>query len=490
VVAPEQPVPRFGVADVVTHADDRFDSRAGLPNPFLVDFTATVTSPSGRKRQIRGFFDGDGKGGPVGTVFRLRVQPDEEGTWAWVTRSELPELDGLAGEFECAGALQGLFGGGGIVVSEHRPRFFAQEDGTPIFLVGKFLDADAPEAIRYSHTFLSDDMSDQDRQRMLERHLGMGLNKLNIYLANRGDYGGLRPTTPWSGSALSFDESRFALDRWHTFEAWIEKLRETDVVAQLWLFADDSGFGRLSRFEKEQLVSYTMARLSPHVNTMFVLMLEWQEDWSREKVEALGRFTQSQNPWGRLISAHGRAGDFELGSSAWVDFADLQAGFVPAGRIYQTGSRNRSAVDMPVLQEEFTRGEESDENRHKTWAAWMSGAAGLGTGAFLLPLEQFIAAVEFSSLAPAQDLLVGGEAYVIAWPDSQYVAYLPGGGRIALDLTGAGGPFTARWFDPRDGSWTDLGAAVPGGQVSAFRAPDGRDWALLLSRAEADSLGR
>jgi hypothetical protein len=54
------------------------------PNPFL-DFRLQVefTAPSGRRCSVPGFFDGDGRGGAKGDVWRVRFTPDEPGTWRY-----------------------------------------------------------------------------------------------------------------------------------------------------------------------------------------------------------------------------------------------------------------------------------------------------------------------------------------------------------------------------------------------------------------------
>jgi hypothetical protein len=53
-------------------------------NPFLdYRLQVTFTSPSGKTHEAPGFFDGDGKGGANGNVFRARFAPDEAGTWSY-----------------------------------------------------------------------------------------------------------------------------------------------------------------------------------------------------------------------------------------------------------------------------------------------------------------------------------------------------------------------------------------------------------------------
>ncbi|MHC4407340.1 MAG: DUF5060 domain-containing protein [Planctomycetota bacterium] len=54
------------------------------PNPFL-DYRLQVsfTGPSGQTYRVSGFFDGDGKGGRTGRVWKARFTPDEPGRWRY-----------------------------------------------------------------------------------------------------------------------------------------------------------------------------------------------------------------------------------------------------------------------------------------------------------------------------------------------------------------------------------------------------------------------
>ncbi|HEY6553455.1 MAG TPA: DUF5060 domain-containing protein, partial [Vicinamibacteria bacterium] len=168
---------RFDTADVVLKSSQAFDSRSGT-NPFTsVTLTAKVTSPSGKVYTARGFFDGDGAGGPAGDVFRIRLFADEHGTWRWSTASNRPELHGKSGSFLCSGTLPGAFADGPIAVDPARPRTFRHRDGRPVYLVGKFLDLEAPAAIQFSHTLFSEELTAGDREALFARHAAMGLNK-------------------------------------------------------------------------------------------------------------------------------------------------------------------------------------------------------------------------------------------------------------------------------------------------------------------------
>jgi hypothetical protein len=340
----------------------------------------------------------------------------------------------------------------------------------------------APKPIQFSHTMLSERLSDADRQAMLDRHVALGLDKIDLYLANRGDYGGTWPTTPWLGTAAANDKRYFDLRRWRSYEEWVRRLRDAGLVAQLWFFADDSNFGALPDADRRRLMRYGMARLSAEANTMFTLALEWQEGWSLPQVNADGAFLQERNPWSRLVSVHGVTGDFALPAAPWVDYLDLQAGneATPAA-VHALALANRALAEKPLIVEELGMGEEDAANRQKAWAAFLAGAAGVGTGASLANLARFAARVPFANMAPADGLVLGGNAWVLAAPGSEYVIYLYGGGAVRVDLRAASGPLQAEWYDPRDGSSRPLPATV-GGRVETFRASSQDDWVLYIHK--------
>jgi hypothetical protein len=475
-------VPLYGTAEVVLHAGTPFDAAGGSPNPFTdVTLVADVVGPGGASYEVEGFFDGDGAGGSVGDVFRLRLFAAALGVWSWTTRSSVPALDGQTGAFTCRGTLPGVFGEGPIEVDPAHPRAFRRRDGGPVYLLGKFLDVAAPAPIQYSHTFLSEELSDGDREAMLARHVGMRLHKLNAYLANRGDYRGVS-TTPWVGTADANDKQRFDLARWHAYDAWVVRLRDAGLVAQLWFFADDSDFGDLPDADRRLLLRYGMARLSAYANTMFTLCLEWQEGWSAADVEDHATYLQTLNPWDRLVSVHGTTGDFAFPTAAWADYLDIQSGNdADPSTVHSMGLANRALAARPLVNEEFGLGDEDAAHRRKAWAAFVAGAAGSGTGAFLAHLAAFTEQVDFERMEPHDALATSGRAWVLAEPGVALVAFLEQGGSVGIDLSSFSGTLAARWYDPRAGTFSSAGSPSGGG-VASFTAPDADDWVLLVDR--------
>lgn len=99
-------------------------------------------------------------------------------------------------------------------------------------------------------------------------------------------------------------------------------------------------------------------------------------------------------------------------------------------------------------------------------------------------LYEFFTALPYWKMQPF-DGVTGELAVALAVPGEVYVAYLPRGGAGSVDLTGIAGRFSARWFNPRQGSWGEA-FGVEAGYLLKLAAPDEQDWALVLERRPAE----
>ena len=77
----------------------------GQPNPFSIAVDGVFNSPSGRTYKVPGFYDGDGKGGLDGKVWKIRFSADETGQWIFQSRSADSRLDGVRGSFSVVESL-------------------------------------------------------------------------------------------------------------------------------------------------------------------------------------------------------------------------------------------------------------------------------------------------------------------------------------------------------------------------------------------------
>jgi len=95
--------------------------------------------------------------------------------------------------------------------------------------------------------------------------------------------------------------------------------------------------------------------------------------------------------------------------------------------------------------------------------------------AFMKPLKPW-------EMQPDDALVKSGYAFALA-STNEMAAYLPSGGSVTLDLASLPGQFTARWFNPREGTFSDPWEAE-GGAPRMLAAPDAADWVLLLSKRD------
>ncbi len=65
-----------------------------------------------------------------------------------------------------------------------------------------------------------------------------------------------------------------------------------------------------------------------------------------------------------------------------------------------------------------------------------------------------------------------------------YLVYLPDGGSTDLDLSGAKGAFTVKWFNPREGGAPTAkgAAALAGGSKGTLTAPSADDWLAVVAK--------
>jgi hypothetical protein len=102
-------------------------------------------------------------------------------------------------------------------------------------------------------------------------------------------------------------------------------------------------------------------------------------------------------------------------------------------------------------------------------------------------LEFFQSHLRFWEMEPDDFLASSDLSYCLARRGETYAVYLPRGGTTSLDLGPHTGPFSVRWYDPRNGGVLQTGSVTtiegPGFQALGEPPSDpGRDWAILVRR--------
>ncbi|MBM3494315.1 MAG: hypothetical protein FJX72_08345, partial [Armatimonadetes bacterium] len=86
--------------------------------------------------------------------------------------------------------------------------------------------------------------------------------------------------------------------------------------------------------------------------------------------------------------------------------------------------------------------------------------------------------VDLAAMAPHGEL--SSSAYCLAKPGAEYLVYIPGGGRVTVDLAAARGALKVEWIHPLTGA-RQTGATVDGGAKRSLTAPFAGPAVLVIS---------
>lgn len=301
-----------------------------------------------------GFYDGDG-------LYKIRFMPDTIGEWTFITSSNVAELDGLSGQFECTAALPGNHG----QVRVHNKYHFAYEDGTPFIQIG---------TTSYAWGHQGRELEEQTLATLAEAPF----NKLRmlVFPKSMGELCHYEPASfPFEKSGLEaesgmkqWDFTRFNPAYFRHLESRIGDLMALGIEADLILFHpyDRWGFATMDAAADERYLRYIIARLSAYRNIWWSLANEYDlmsaeiqakfnpngmneqtkanyktmADWDR-----FFRIVQECDPYQHLRSIH-NCFDFYDYSKPWVTHCSIQS------RDLWSMAKWREQYGKPVVNEE------------------------------------------------------------------------------------------------------------------------------------------
>jgi hypothetical protein len=275
-------------------------------NPFLdVQFRATFRYGN-RVVEPEGFYDGDG-------VYKVRLMPDTTGEWQYVTRSNVPELDGRTGSFTCVPASGANHG----PVRVHHTYHFIYEDGTPHTSFGTTCYAwnhqgDALE--EQTLATLSQAPFNKLRMCVFPKHYAYNRNEPEHHAFEQHDDG-------------SFDLTHFNPAFFQHLERRIGDLRSLGIEADLILFHpyDHWGYSEMPADVDDRYLRYLMARVAAYRNVWWSMANEFDlmkaktmQDWDR-----FFKIVQTYDPYQHLRSVHNCRAFYDH-SKPWVTHASIQ----------------------------------------------------------------------------------------------------------------------------------------------------------------------
>ena len=256
-------------------------------NPFTDVQLSARFEQSGRAFEPEGFYDGDG-------VYRVRFMPDAQGTWTYITSSNVTELDGVSGEFECTPPAADSHG----PVRVHNTFHFAHADGTPHHSIG-------------TTCYVWNHQGDAQEELTLETLKTAPFNKIRMCVFPKFyPYNKREPERyPFEGEPITeWDYTRFNPDYFQHLEMRIGQLRDMGIQADLILFHpyDHWGFKSMDAETDDRYLRYIVARVAAYNNVWWSMANEFdlmdaktEDDWDR-----FFQIVQQYDPYDHLRSVH------------------------------------------------------------------------------------------------------------------------------------------------------------------------------------------
>lgn len=455
-----------------------------------IELRGTFTSPSGKTYNHIGYHAGNGYGGQLGEVWKIRFMPIETGTWNY-TLSWSDGNPGASGTF--------------IATDNNKPGRLLPADTRRWKLeIGNY---DMPIMIPASQWF----------KRMPTNH---GINNF-IRWASQTVRASIIGTTlvyfnhqqdemPY---IIGSEGVVFNVSMWERLNSHYDFMADRAIGHYIMFYSDGinnpSNYG-ITACSKEEinLFKYAVARYAAYPMVIWDTGENIQEtrggqtcegyDW----VEWFSRFFGQYDPWQHPIGnrSGGTSGSYNPPSATY--YSDGTITLPPHSSVVTNwNSRQIPTIYTDRWRENFGTGNFNPDKIRR--AIWEVGLVG-GTGVYVSGnnndgyldeyyYNDFIAAPwvghaalffrnavrNFGGLSPHNELITSGNSLLLsAIPGEEYVAYLAEGGSVSINI--ANGTYTSFWYDPRNGSFSE-DKVFEGGTNISFTPPGSGDWALHIT---------
>jgi hypothetical protein len=476
----------------------------GEPNPFAVQLDIVFSGPNGKQYRIPGFYDGDGKGGANGNVWKVRFSADETGGWRYATESTDHLLNGWMGNIEVtevANGTQGFWKWGRleyIGTPQNQIRYLKFRDGPYWMKAG----CDDPENFLGNYSNFD---TTAKRTASVDYLAEQGINSL--YIMTHNIDGDDNDVWPWLGAsseeAKEFGgaNARFDIAKLEEWRILFEHMQTQGVVPYI-ILEDDSAW---KEYDHDRYHREIIARFGYLPGLVFNLGEEHNENYPLSEGLVMARRFKELNPYGHSLGIHNiaRAEDSYV-DSPFLDMTAVQTGQPGrASAVKFAVEHNQIAVDwiarcrergQRVLVVNFDEGR-PELDRLAWWSAYIGG--GVWEAHTLPPYVQplstweitweqlagtraFMESFPFHEMFPRNDLVKSGNAFCLAKTGEAYALYLPEGGSCSVELDPNIG-YTVSWWNPannKNGTFQSE-RRLSGGQQS-FTAPGDGDWALRI----------
>jgi hypothetical protein len=300
-------------------------------NPFTDVQLSAEFQYKNRRYFVEGFYDGK-------QTWKIRFMPNEEGKWTYVTQSNIPELNGKTGEFDCTAASEGNHGPVRVRDTYH----FGYADGTPFYVLGTTAYAWVHQPADLIHQTLET----LEKNAFNKIRMTVMPKQYSRYIQNEP------PFYPFEGSKdEGWDFTRPNPEFFQHFEKQVAALRELGIEADVILFHPyDHGKWGLNEGSMDDNVfylRYLIARLAAYRNVWWSMANEYDimhkpdEEW-----ETYFKTILTYDPYRHLKSIHNGMGWYNH-SLPWIDHISVQTPYL------EDIQKWRETYNKPVINDEF-----------------------------------------------------------------------------------------------------------------------------------------
>jgi Domain of unknown function (DUF5060)/Putative collagen-binding domain of a collagenase/Protein of unknown function (DUF4038) len=490
-------------------------------NPFdfaEITLEGHFVAPSGKGIKFFGFYDGDGKGGQVGSVWKLRFMPDQVGRWRYVYHWS----DGTPGGSGFFEVVSGISKGPLRVLDDNR-HYFRFANGEIFY----------PRAYYLSGLFYADSAR-LWKDDGIDKYFG-GQYRFNLVVTTfwQGQvtwdngwnawgpgytYNGFYPLLKkphlfsWLTDFGGTDYSRYDIKSWFHLDQVLKYLMSKHLIWYNFdgIFPNEGGaLHAQSKSVQENFVKYYIARIAPYPYVLNNIAFEYDEFLSDTQVSEIAALIKRLDPFDHPLTVHAQTTPPDF---SWADYTAVQIDAGRAGEAqaaYKRVIRDYTGRRKPVACIECSWEGAEDRKltkaqvRHGAWGQTLGGSFHVyaeqflqngqylyGDGGAFQDLEimhDFIESIEFWKMYPDPGVVSGNQqAIAMVEPGNEYVVYLQTGGAANVDLSEASGSLLFEWLNPREGG-RSRPASIDGGKFTTFTAPDNLDWVLHIYRFESQN---
>lgn len=465
------------------------------PNPFLDRrLDVTLTRPDGSELVVPGFFDGDGRGGGSGNVWKARFLPDAPGGWSY--RASFREGPGVAVALSPLAGVPGPIDGasGTFDVSPRDPdapgflahgplrdeqRHYLRFDSGKRFLKGgvnspenflafqDFIDVQDQGGLGILHAYPAhlDDWRDDSPEMPLVEPLGaraifgaldylaeQGVNSIYFLPMNLGGDG--QDTTPNVGYApTGFDKTHYHIPRLYQWDAVFAHAQRRGILLQIVLaeteFGNETWYdGGAFGTERKLFFRELVARFGHHAAIKWNLSEE--NDFPIPQVSEMAAWIRDLDPLGHPVAIHNQPndlsdylallGDPEIGATAMQHPIDAAGLLVEQWRTASAQAGRRWVIDLDE-HAPASQGLAPDNTellrRSVLWDTYLSGGnLEWFLGSYPLPLGGDQTVEDFGTREEMWGYMRHARAFVEALP---FWAMEPADGRLTGESAAYGG---------------------------------------------------